>query len=70
MIRKTGPILLGVAGFEVTPTGSDRCVVTWWESVHLAGPLPAAWTRPPLGVLLRVMMRVGLRRLARVIEDD
>ncbi|ROS78733.1 hypothetical protein [Cellulomonas sp. PhB143] len=64
-VTKLGPLLLGEAGFEVRTDGAGSRVV-WWEDVHLAGPLPASWTRPVVGVLLRLMMRVSLARLDRV----
>lgn len=65
-VRKLGPALLGDAGFEVRalPRGGSR--VLWWESVYLAGPLPAAVTRPAVGLFLQGFMRVSLARLAAV----
>lgn len=62
-IRKLGPALLGDAGFEVVPLGTGRCRVVWWEEAYLAGPVPRGITAPLVGVALRVMMHVSLRRL-------
>ncbi|MCB7136959.1 SRPBCC family protein [Cellulosimicrobium marinum] len=62
-VRKEGPVLLGDAGFDVEPLDAGRCRVVWWEEAYLAGPLPRAVTAPLVGLALRVMMHVSLRRL-------
>jgi len=62
-VRKLGPALLGEAGFDVVPLGRDRCRVVWWEEAYLAGPLPRGVTAPLVGLALRAMMHVSLRRL-------
>jgi hypothetical protein len=63
-VRKLGPVLLGEAGFDVEPLGPGRCRVVWWEDAYLAGPLPRRVTAPLVGLALRGMMHVSLRRLA------
>ena len=62
-VRKLGPVLLGDAGFDVVPLGRGRCRVVWWEEAYLAGPVPRAATAPVVGLALRAMMHVSLRRL-------
>lgn len=67
-VHKLGPVLLGDAGFVLTPLapapdGAPRTRVLWWEAVWLAGPLPPRLTAAPVGLALRVMMRVSLARL-------
>ncbi|SDS20532.1 hypothetical protein SAMN04489860_1033 [Paraoerskovia marina] len=62
-VRKLGPGLLGDAGFEVRALRDGGSRVLWWESVYLAGPLPARVTRPAVGLFLEVFMRVSLARL-------
>lgn len=62
-VHKLGPVLLGDAGFDVVPLGPGKCRVVWWEEAYLAGPLPRAVTAPLVGLALRWMMHVSLRRL-------
>ena len=65
-LRKAGPLLLGHAGIEVRPgatAGTSR--ITWWEDVHLAGPLPARLTRAVVGPFLVLMLRHALRGVVR-----
>lgn len=62
--RKVGAQLHGVAGIEVRPgstPGTSR--ITWWEDVHLAGPLPARLTRAVVGPFLVLMLRYALRKV-------
>ncbi|WP_402467251.1 SRPBCC family protein [Isoptericola aurantiacus] len=66
-VRKTGPALLGTAGFDVVPLDADRCVVVWWEEAYLAGPWPRRPNAVLVGVALRVMMHVSLHRLGRLL---
>ncbi|WP_129336516.1 hypothetical protein [Cellulomonas endophytica] len=62
---KLGPLLLGTAGIDVSPAlpvgGRERCRVTWTETVHLAGPVPARLTGPLLAPVLRAMLLWSLR---------
>ncbi|MHA7133466.1 SRPBCC family protein [Oerskovia turbata] len=76
---KLGPGLLGTAGIVVVPLAAhhpaapargapvERCAVTWWEDVYLAGPLPRAVTAPLAARVLDGMIRVSLRRLDRIV---
>jgi hypothetical protein len=74
---KLGPALLGTAGIVVVPLAShqatsrhgpvERCAVTWWEDVYLAGPLPRAVTAPLTARVLDLMIRLSLRRLDRIV---
>ncbi|MBD8079030.1 SRPBCC family protein [Cellulosimicrobium arenosum] len=66
-VRKEGPVLLGDAGFVVVPQSADRCRVVWWEDAYLAGPLPRRVSAPLVGIALRWMMRVSLRRLGLLL---
>lgn len=68
-VRKLGPGLLGDAGFEVRALKNGGSRVLWWESVYLAGPLPAAVTRPAVGLFLQVFMRASLARLAKITAE-
>ena len=36
-IRKTGRVVLGTAGFTVTPLGPQRCRVAWTETIEIVG---------------------------------
>ncbi|MEP7765833.1 SRPBCC family protein [Sanguibacter sp. 25GB23B1] len=66
--RKAGPLLHGVAGIEVRPgTTGDTSRITWWEDVHLAGPLPARLTRVVVGPFLVLMLRYALRGVVREV---
>ncbi|PFG32295.1 SRPBCC family protein [Sanguibacter antarcticus] len=66
--RKAGPLLAGVAGIEVTPGPTARTSqITWWEDVHLAGPIPARVTRVLVGPFLVLMLRYALRAVSREI---
>lgn len=66
--RKVGSQLHGVAGIEVRPGASDGTSrITWWEDVHLAGPLPARLTRAVVGPFLVLMLRYALRGVTREI---
>lgn len=66
--RKAGPQLDGLAGIEVRPgTTEGTSRITWWEDVHLAGPLPARLTGAVLGPFLVLMLRWALRGVVREI---
>lgn len=65
--RKTGSLLLGTAGIVVEPLTDRTSRVTWWEDVHLAGPLPPALTRLGVRAVLRGMTALALRSVAREI---
>jgi hypothetical protein len=39
-IRHDGNVIGGSAEIEVRPVTASRCVVTWWEDVHLLPGLP------------------------------
>lgn len=64
VLRKAGPLLAGTAGIDVEPVDHGSSLVTWWEEVWLAGPLPARLTAPLLGVPLGLMLRLALHRVA------
>ncbi|MDC7121662.1 SRPBCC family protein [Cellulomonas fimi] len=61
---KVGRVLRGTARIEVAAAGPDAARVTWTESVHLAGPLPAGLTRAVGAPLLELMVRRALRMAA------
>lgn len=66
--RKVGRLLHGVAGIEVRPgTTEGTSRITWWEDVHLAGPVPARLTRVVVGPFLVLMLRYALRGVVREI---
>ena len=66
--RKVGSLLNGVAGIEVRPGATaGTSQITWWEDVHLAGPLPARLTRAVVGPFLVLMLRYALRGVVREI---
>lgn len=68
VLRKSGPLLLGTAGIDVEPVDHASSLVTWWEEVYLAGPLPARLTAPLLAVPLGLMLRLALHRVAREVD--
>lgn len=63
-LRKLGPVLRGVAGFDVVPVDGTRCRVVWWEEAHLARLRVAD---PLVRVALRMMLHVSLARLQRAL---
>jgi hypothetical protein len=69
VLRKPGPLMLGSAGIDVTRVTSSECIVTWWENVHLAGPLPTRLTNALLDPALVLMVAFTLRRVAREAES-
>lgn len=68
VLRKAGPLLEGTAGIDVEPVDHATSLVTWWEEVYLAGPLPARLTSPLLGVPLGLMLRLALHRVSRELD--
>lgn len=70
VVRKNGPVLLGVAGFDVVPVDAARSRVVWWEEARLAGPWPRRANASAVGAFLRPMMRLTLRRLARELTRE
>ena len=60
--RKVGPVLLGTAEVHVRPLGPGHSALTWVEDVHVRG-LPAPLTRPFVGLFLRGMLDLALRRI-------
>ena len=62
MVRKTGPLLTGTAGFTVSDAGSG-CRIHWQEDVHV--PHVPPFLAPALAIGGRVMFRVAIRGLAR-----
>lgn len=67
--RKVGSQLHGVAGIEVRPGASHGTSrITWWEDVHLAGPLPARVTRAVVGPFLVLMLRYALHQVRREVS--
>lgn len=61
VIRKTGPILTGTAGFAVRPFSQGSCVVTWEESLRV--PLVPWFLAPVLRVVTRALFRAALKNL-------
>ena len=68
VLRKAGPLLQGTAGIDVEPVDHASSLVTWWEEVALAGPLPARLTSRLLAVPLGLMLRLALHRVARELD--
>lgn len=68
VLRKAGPLLQGTAGIDVEPVDHATSLVTWWEDVYLAGPLPARLTSPLLAVPLCLMLRLALHQVAREVD--
>jgi hypothetical protein len=66
-VRKRGPMLLGESGFDVVAVSPGRSRVVWWEEAYLAGPWPRRITERVVGVGLRVLLHVSLRRLAHAV---
>jgi hypothetical protein len=66
-VRKVGPVLLGESGFDVVAIDRGRSRVVWWEEAYLAGPWPRRLNQRLVGVALRIMLHVSLRRLGREI---
>ncbi|ACY96760.1 MULTISPECIES: SRPBCC family protein [Thermomonospora] len=68
-VRHTGRLVRGEAYFETAPLPAGGTVV-WAERLELPlGPLGrAGWLL--IGPLVRALMRLGLRRLARLAERD
>lgn len=61
--RKLGPVLLGTAGFEITPTSTSSCRVEWWEDVYITDVVPRVLTAPFADLVLTAMIRSSWRRL-------
>lgn len=68
VLRKAGPLLQGTAGIDVEPVDHASSLVTWWEQVYLAGPLPARVTSALLGLPLGLMLRLALHRVSRELD--
>lgn len=66
--RKLGPVVRGGSTIVVVPDGPHHAVVRWSERVHLAGPLPPAWTSVLLAPVFDGMLRLALRRAARTTD--
>jgi uncharacterized protein YndB with AHSA1/START domain len=66
-VRHTGRLVRGVAWFEMAPLPGGGSTIVWAERLDLPlGPLgTAGWVLA--GPLLRGVMNVGLRRLARLV---
>jgi hypothetical protein len=60
-IRKTGTVVLGTAGFSVTPTGPRTCTATWWEDVSIAPTALTRWVEP-------LIARAGARSFERTLR--
>ncbi|NNU27594.1 SRPBCC family protein [Isoptericola sediminis] len=67
-VRKEGPYLRGVAGFDVVPVDLDRTRIVWWEEAYLAGPWPRRANEVLVGLILRGMMHASLYRLSRLLQ--
>jgi hypothetical protein len=75
-IRHDGNVIGGSAEIEVRPVTSARCVVTWWEDVHLLPQLPgragkvlALLSGPPNVVAGRLIFGRVLRLAADQAEQ-
>ena len=64
-VEKLGPVLQGRAGFTVKPEGGG-CVVTWLEDVTV--PHVPGFAAPVVARLSAVGFRLGMRRLAKLVE--
>lgn len=60
-ILKTGRVVIGTAGFTVTPTGPRTSTVTWWEDVTVAPTGLTRWVEP-------LVAQAGTRAFARVLR--
>ena len=67
---KVGRVLRGTARIEVQAAGPDAARVSWTESVHLAGPLPAGLTRAASAPFLTLMVRRALRLAAHEAAQE
>lgn len=67
---KVGRVLRGTARIEVVALGPDSARVSWTESVHLAGPVPAALTRAAGAPFLALMVRRALRLATSEARQD
>jgi hypothetical protein len=64
-VDKTGPWLLGTAGFELTPTAAG-CTVRWFEEVNV--PYLPRLLCGPVAAVSRVGFGVALGQLRRRLE--
>lgn len=67
VVRKAGPVLLGLAGLDVVPVDEHRSRVVWWEEAWLAGPWPRRANELAVGLFLRGMLAVALWRFGREV---
>ncbi|MEE6296912.1 hypothetical protein, partial [Georgenia wangjunii] len=70
VLRKSGPLLLGVARITVHGVDDSRARVRWDEDVWLRGPVPRAVTRVVLAPFLDAMGALALWRIARSLKSD
>jgi len=61
LIRKTGRVVIGTAGFSVTGTEPHASTVTWWEDVTVAPAGLTRWVEP-------LVARAGSHAFARVLR--
>ena len=61
VIRKTGRVVLGGAGFTVTPMGPATSTVVWWEDVTVAPHRLTRWLDP-------LVARAGTLSFERVLR--
>lgn len=64
-VEKLGPVLRGRAGFTVKPEGGG-CVVVWVEDVTV--PYAPGFTAPVIAKLSATGFRLGMRKLAKLVE--
>lgn len=62
VVRKTGPVLKGSAGFRIEPLGAG-CHLIWFETVHV--PLLPRFLAPAVARIGRLLFEVSLRQLRK-----
>lgn len=69
VVEKTGPLLLGLAVFTVTPTSATSCTVEWVEHLRLArGPKPLRTLLKLTALPARTGFSLALRKLDRTLR--
>jgi carbon monoxide dehydrogenase subunit G len=67
VVTKTGPVLGGTAGFELTSTDASTTRLDWFEDVHLKPTGIFWWTAPFILAIGTVAFRSALRAFARTL---
>jgi hypothetical protein len=62
VVEKTGPVIVGSAGFRVRRYSAESSIVTWTEELRI--PLVPRFFAPLLRIVTRWLFRRALKRLA------